>query len=364
MKIGVVKESKVLEGRVALIPAACGELVQLGHEVYLQRGAGELSGYSDADYQAQGVSLCDNAQALYAAATLIVKVKEPVAGDLACLGPQHILFCYLHLAASPELTDKLCGIGLTAIAFETVTDAAGGLPLLKPMSEIAGKLATQIGTHLLHQPQGGRGILLGGLSNTDRGHVVVLGAGVAGSAAARLAAAMGAEISLIDRDASRFAPLQDEFSHVQGIMSSEAAISEAVQRADLLVGAVLLPGLHAPRLVTESQVKSMRPGSVIIDISVDQGGCIETIRPTDYSKPTYTLHDVLHFGVTNMPGAVPRTASQALSAAILPYVKRLCEAGWEQQADLQNGVNIRAGRIDNPLIAQAMANHSDTTTDK
>lgn len=364
MKIGVVKESKVLEGRVALIPAACGELVQLGHEVYLQRGAGELSGYADTDYQAQGVCLCDNAQALYEAAILIVKVKEPIAEDLASLGPQHILFCYLHLAASPELTDKLCEIGLTAIAFETVTDAAGGLPLLKPMSEIAGKLATQIGTHLLHQPQGGRGIMLGGLSHTDRGHVVVLGAGVAGSAAARLAAAMGAEVSLIDRDASRLAPLQDEFTHVQGIVASEAAISEAVARADLLVGAVLLPGLHAPRLVTEQQVKSMRPGSVIIDISVDQGGCIETIHPTDYRSPTYSIHDVLHFAVTNMPGAVPRTASQALSAAILPYVKRLCEEGWEQQADLQDGVNIRAGRIDNPLIAQAMANHSDTTTDK
>lgn len=364
MKIGVVKESKVLEGRVALIPAACGELVQLGHEVYLQRGAGELSGYADTDYQAQGVCLCDNAQALYEAAILIVKVKEPIAEDLASLGPQHILFCYLHLAASPELTDKLCGIGLTAIAFETVTDEAGGLPLLKPMSEIAGKLATQIGTHLLHQPQGGRGILLGGLSNTDRGHVVVLGAGVAGSAAARLAAFMGAEVSVIDRDATRFSRLQGEFSHVQGIVACEAAISEAVARADLLVGAVLLPGLHAPRLVSELQVKSMRPGSVIIDISVDQGGCIETIRPTDYRSPTYRLHDVLHFAVTNMPGAVPRTASQALSAAILPYVKRLCEPGWEQQADLQDGVNIRAGRIDNPLIAQAMANHSDTTLDK
>lgn len=358
MKIGVVKESKVLEGRVALIPDACGELLQLGHEVYLQSAAGELSGYTDADYQAQGVILCDDAQALYDAATLIVKVKEPIADDLACLGPQHILFCYLHLAASPRLTERLCETGLTAIAFETVTDASGGLPLLRPMSEIAGKLATQIGTHLLHQPQGGRGILLGGLNNTDRGHVVVLGAGVAGSAAARLAASMGAEVSLIDRDATRFASLQDEFSHVQGIVASEAAISEAVARADLLVGAVLLPGLHAPRLVTEQQVKSMRPGSVIIDVSVDQGGCIETIRPTDYQNPTYTLHDVLHFAVTNMPGAVPRTASQALSAAILPYVKRLCEAGWEQQLDLQNGVNIRAGRIDNPLIAQAMASHA------
>lgn len=358
MKIGVAKESKAQEGRVALTPGACGELVKLGHEVFLQSSAGELSGYSDSSYQAQGVVLCASAQALYAAATLIVKVKEPVADDIACLKPHHILFCYLHLAASPELTDKLCETGLTAIAFETVTDAAGGLPLLRPMSEIAGKLSIQIGAHLLQQPMGGRGILLGGLSNTDRGHVVVLGAGVAGSAAARLAASMGAEVSLIDRDASRFAPLEDEFSHVQGIASSEAAISAALARADLVVGAVLLPGLHTPRLVTEQQVKNMRPGSVIIDISVDQGGCIETIHPTNYHSPTYLLHDVLHFAVTNMPGAVPRTASQALSAAILPYVKRLCEEGWEQQVDLQDGVNIRAGRIDNPLIAQAMADYA------
>ncbi len=355
MKIGIPAETKVLEGRVALVPAACGGLVRQGHEVYIEQGAGRLSGYSDEEYQAQGVVLCETAAALYDAAELIVKVKEPIEGDLKHLQARHILFCYLHLAASIPLTRRLCDIGLTAIAFETVTDPAGHLPLLKPMSEIAGKLSVQIGTHLLHQPQGGKGLMLGGLSMTDKGHVVILGGGVAGTAAAGVAAALGAHVTVIDRDIGRLKQLSKQLPAVQLLESSEMHIAQAVNDADLLVGAVLLPGLHAPRLVTESQVRCMHPGSVIIDISVDQGGCIETIRPTDYESPTYRLHDVLHFGVTNMPGAVPRTASQALSAAILPYVQTLSETGWEENPHLQHGINVRNGRIDNPLIEQAMA---------
>jgi len=211
-----------------------------------------------------------------------------------------------------------------------------------------------IGTHLLHQPQGGKGLMLGGLSMTEQGHVVVLGAGVAGSAAALQAAAIGAHVTVFDRDAARYEKLCKTSANITGEISSEMHIAQAVNEADLLIGAVLLPGLHAPRLVTESQVKGMQPGSVIIDISVDQGGCIETIHPTDYQQATYLLHDVLHFGVTNMPGAVPRTASQALSAVILPYVQCLCEENWQQNANLQNGINVREGRIDNPLIEQAM----------
>ncbi len=355
MKIGIPKEKKVLEGRVALTPAHCAALVRQGNELYLETAAGALSGYSDEEYVAQGVIICEHAEALYQQARLIVKVKEPIEQDLQYLREHHVLFCYLHLAANLPLTQQLCDIGLTAIAFETVTDDAGRLPLLKPMSEIAGVLSVQIGAHLLHQPEGGKGIMLGGLAKTDPGHVVVLGAGVAGSAAASKAAALGAHVTLIDRDEARFRELSQQYSRVTGVMSSDITIAEAVNQADLLIGAVLLPGLHAPRLVTESLVKSMQPGSVIIDISVDQGGCIETIRPTNYENPTYNLHDVLHFGVTNMPGAVPRTASQALSAVILPYVQCLCEENWQQHKSLQDGINVRDGRIDNPWIEQAMS---------
>ena len=353
MKIGIPKELKILEGRVALIPSSCGALIRQGNDVFIEEGAGILSGYSDEEYQAQGVILCDTAESLYNSTQLIVKVKEPVEADLKHLKRHHVLFCYLHLAANLELTEQLCDLGLTAIAFETVTDDAGLLPLLKPMSEIAGTLATQIGTHLLHQPQGGKGLMLGGLSMTDSGHVVVLGAGVAGTAAARLAAASGAHVTLIDKDKKRFKSLSAEYSNVQGEISSEISIAKAVNEADLLIGAVLLPGLHTPRLVSDSQVQSMQPGSVIIDISVDQGGCIETIHATDYQNPTYKLHDVLHFGVTNMPGAVPRTASQALSAVILPYVQQLCEDNWQQHPSLQSGINVRDGHIDNDLIEKA-----------
>ncbi|MFW2373434.1 MAG: alanine dehydrogenase [Gammaproteobacteria bacterium] len=354
MKIGVPKEIKTLEGRVGLIPEACASLVQQGHEVLLQSRAGDLSGYSDQDYQQAGVLIVPDAETLYEQAELIVKVKEPLAGDLQYLKPHHRLFCYLHLAANIELAIKLCDIGLTAVAFETVTDRSGALPLLTPMSEIAGKLAVQIGSHLLHQPQGGRGVMLGGLPFTERGQVVILGAGQAGAAAARLAGAMGAEVTVFDRQREPLERLLKTASNITTRYAYEHSIAEVLMNADLVIGAVLLPGLHAPRIVTEAMVQEMPTGSVIVDISVDQGGCVETIRPTDYSQPTYRKHDVIHFGVTNMPGAVPRTASQALSAAITPYVQRLCEAGWENQQDLQDGINIRNGKVDNPLIKRAL----------
>ena len=359
MNIGIVKENKVLEGRVAVIPADCAELVMQGHSVFIETGAGHLSGYNDEDYQSQGVKLCASAAELYKAAELIVKVKEPIEQDLQYLQQHHTLFCYLHLAANLKLTQQLCDIGLTAIAFETVSDEAGRLPLLKPMSEIAGTLSVHIGTQLLHQPQGGKGLMLGGLSLpdsafTDKGHVVVLGAGVAGRAAVRQAVALGADVTVIDRSTAAIESMMHDFPGIQGLESSEAHISQAVKQADLLVGAVLLPGLQAPRLVTEAQVKTMQFGSVIVDISVDQGGCIETIHATNYAQPTYRLHEVLHFGVTNMPGAVPRTASQALSSTLLPYLLTLSGEDWRQNQALLDGVNIRQGRIDNPLIDQAI----------
>jgi alanine dehydrogenase len=354
MKIAIPKEIKTLEGRVGLIPSYCADLVQMGHEVFIQSGAGQLSGYEDSDYQQAGVQILADAESLYEQGELIVKVKEPVSGDLALLKSHHLLFCYLHLAANVKLTQKLCEIGLTAVAFETVTDSLGQLPLLAPMSEIAGRLATQIGTHLLHQPQGGRGVLLGGLPITDKGHVVILGAGHAGSAAALLASCMGANVTVFDKNDQRIDVMTQAAENITGLYAEPEVIAKTLIEADLVIGAVLLPGAHAPRVVTDTMVKSMPSGSVIIDISVDQGGCFETIRPTDYQNPTYTKFDVIHFGVTNMPGAVPRTASQALSAVISPYVQRLCEADWDKADDLKEGINIRAGKIVNPAVKQAL----------
>ena len=344
MKVGVPTEIKTLEGRVALIPAAAAELVRAGHEVLVQRGAGELSGYSDGDYERVGVRLLPDATTLYGEAQLIVKVKEPQPGEFELLRPDHLLFCYLHLAAEPEVLNALLGIGLTAVAFETVAED-GMLPLLAPMSDIAGKVAVQVGTHLLHRPEGGRGILLGGLPGTERGHVVVLGAGVAGGSAAALAASMGAQVTVFDRSRDKLAAMRAIGNNVSGLYAYADAIEQAVREADLLVGAVLIRGARAPHLVSADTVGAMRDGAVIIDISVDQGGCIETTRPTSYADPTFVHKGVIHFGVTNMPGAVPRTASQALSAAITPYLLRLVRPGWESEPALAVGVNVRAGEV-------------------
>ncbi len=344
MKIGIPKEVKIREGRVALIPDAAAELVRQGQRVYLQKGAGILSGYADDDYTALGVDILDDASSLYAESELIVKVKEPLPQEWPLLRPDHLLFSYLHLAAEPALTKTLLEIGLTAVAFETVTKN-GRLPLLAPMSDIAGRIAVQAGTHLLHMPQGGRGVLLGGVPAAERGHVVILGAGVAGGNAALLAAAMGAEVTVFDRSREKLEHMRALGANVTALHPFKQSIHEAVCHADLLIGAVLIPGEKAPHLVDADTVKQMRAGSVIVDISVDQGGCIETTRPTDYENPTFLWEGVLHFGVTNMPGAVPRTASQALSAALLPYILRLCENGWEKQPDLAAGINVSEGKI-------------------
>jgi len=354
MKIGVPTEIKVREGRVGLIPEACRDLIAAGHEVYVETGAGVLSGYSDDGYQAAGAQILADAATLYGRCELIVKVKEPVEGDLRYLNDKHLLFCFLHLAAKPALAQHLCDMGLTAVAFETVTDERGLLPLLTPMSEIAGRLSVQIGTHLLHQPQGGRGVLLGGLPLTERGHVVVLGAGRAGSAAARLASDMGAAVTVFDKNRDRLADMHQSARNIQALYAYESKIRQAVAEADLLVGAVLMTGAHAPRVVSRDMVRSMRAGSVIMDIAIDQGGCVETSRPTDYSQPTFVEHDVIHFGVTNMPGAVPRTASQALSAVITPYVRLLADDDWRRHEGLLNGVNVRAGKLVHPAVAEAL----------
>lgn len=352
MKIGIPQEIKPQEGRVALIPDAVAELVQHGHQVFIQQGAGKFSGYCDVDYEQAGAKLCPDAIALYESSQLIVKVKEPQAEEVKKLRPDHILFSYLHLAALPMLTQQLCETGATAIGFETVQEGRA-LPLLAPMSDIAGRLATQLGSHYLHQAQGGRGILLGGIPAAERGNVVILGAGTAGGNAAVMAAAMGANVTVFDPNRDKLAKMRALGNNVTGLHPFNQAIHEAVIDADLLIGAVLIPGTKAPHLVTADTVREMKNGSVIVDISVDQGGCIETTRPTDYNNPTFVWEGVVHFGVTNMPGAVPRTASQALSAALVPYILRLAASDWESDAVLKGGINVQDGKIIYPALIEA-----------
>ncbi|HHH43053.1 MAG TPA: alanine dehydrogenase [Gammaproteobacteria bacterium] len=350
MRIGVPREIKPLEGRTGLIPAACSELVAAGHPVFVEAGAGLESGYTDAAYRAAGAEILADAAALYGRAELIVKVKEPIEGDLRHLRAGHILFSYLHLAANLPLLQALCDIGLTAVAFETVQDAAGGLPLLAPMSDVAGRLSVQLGTHLLHQPQGGKGLLLGGLPGAARGRVTVIGAGVAGGSAARLAAAMGAEVTVFDRKRDRLEAMRALGDNVTALYPYPDSITPAVVEADLVVGAVLIPGARAPHVVTAAHVRDMQAGSVVVDISVDQGGCIETTRPTDYRAPTYVVDGVVHLAVTNMPGAVPRSASQALSAALTPYLLDLANGGLERNPELRHGLNVAAGKVCHPAL--------------
>ncbi|MFO7593928.1 MAG: alanine dehydrogenase [Pseudomonadota bacterium] len=349
MRIGIPREVKTLEGRVGLVPAAVAELAGQGHRLLVEKGAGALSGYSDEEYRQAGATILPDASRVYGDGEMIIKVKEPQPEELPLLRPDHLLFCYLHLAAEPALMQKLLAIGLTAVAFETVAEGRA-LPLLAPMSDIAGKVAVQIGSTLLHQPQGGRGLLLGGLPAAERGHVVILGAGVAGGNAAAMAAAIGAQVTVFDRNRDKLAAMRALGANVTGLHPYAHDIDRAVKAADLLIGAVLIPGARAPHLVSAEQVKQMQPGSVIIDISVDQGGCIETTRPTSYAEPTFVWEGVTHFGVTNMPGAVPRSASQALSAALTPYAVKLAAGHWEGEPALAAGVNVRAGEIIHPAL--------------
>jgi len=353
MRIGVLREVKPLEGRVALIPDAVAELTDHGHEVWVEAGAGRVSGYADAEYAQAGARCAADAAELYSQAQLVVKVKEPIATEYPLLRSGQRLFSFLHLAAAPELAQALMQRGVTAIAFETVA-VGDHLPLLAPMSEIAGRIAVQVGTTLLHTPSGGAGILLGGLPGAERGRVMVLGAGVAGGAATAAAAGVGAEVVVFDRSAAKLAQMRAIGPNVTALFPTRSALARAVREADLLIGAVLSPGARAPRLVTRAMVAGMRPGSVVVDISVDQGGCVETTRATDYREPTYVAEGVIHFAVTNMPGAVPRTASQALSGVLVPYVLRLAAAEWAADPVLAAGVNVQGGRIVHPAVATAL----------
>ncbi|MFN3702941.1 alanine dehydrogenase [Thermomonas sp.] len=351
MRIGVPKETKTLEGRVALVPAAAGDLVKRGHEVWLEKDAGVKSGFSDEQYTRLGVKIAPDAAALYEKGELIVKVKEPIEGDLQHLRKDHLLFCYLHLAAEPALTRRLLDIGLTGVAFETVELANGELPLLAPMSVIAGKIGVQVGTHLLHQPMGGKGKLLGGLAATERGKVVVFGAGKAGGASAALAAASGANVTVFEMRADRQDEMMRLGNNVTALYPYHDVVAREVASADLVIGAVLVTGAKAPHVMTRDMLKGMEPGSVVVDIAIDQGGCFETSRPTTWKEPTYVEEGVTHFCVTNMPGAVPQTSSQAICAAILPWVNRLAsDAGWRNDAALAKGINVDGGKIVHPAL--------------
>jgi alanine dehydrogenase len=351
MRIGVPSETKTLEGRVALVPAACADLVRRGHEVWVQEGAGMKSGFSDDEYRRVGVQIAASAKKLYEVGELIVKVKEPIAGDLKLLRKDHLLFCYLHLAPEPKLTKSLLDIGLCGIAFESVEEADGSLPLLAPMSIIAGRIAVQIGTTLLHQPAGGKGKLLGGLPSTERGKVVVLGAGAAGRNSAELAAAGGSNVIVFEKRQDRLREMMNLAPNITALYPYEEIVAREVRDADLVIGAVLIPSAKAPHVVTRAMVKSMEPGSVLVDISIDQGGCFETSKPTTYANPTYLVDGVMHFCVTNMPGAVPQTSSQAICAAILPYVQRLAgDKNWRKYAPLAGGINIENGKLVHPAL--------------
>ena len=345
MLIGIPREIKPLEGRVALIPAACSELIHSGHKVYLESGAGERSGYSDSEYQSLGVDILPDASSVYGQTEIVVKVKEPIGPELDMLRPEHILFSFLHLAAGHQLLQRLLAIGLTAISFETVQNNTGGLPILAPMSDIAGRLAVHHGINLLFQSEGGRGLLLGGVPGTERGHVVVIGAGNAGSNAVEVAASLGARVTVFDKKYQKLESMRRVGANVTTMYPFPEKVAQAVADADLLIGAVLVPGARTPHLVSAQQVESMRKGSVIVDIAVDQGGCVETIRPTSYDNPTFIHSGVIHFGVTNIPGAVPRTASQALTTAMIPYLHTLASGGLATSTSLQAGINVADGHI-------------------
>ena len=353
MRIGVPSETKTLEGRVALVPAAAGDLVRRGHEVWIERDAGRKSGFLDDDYARLGVHVAPDAATLYERGELIVKVKEPIAGDLAHLRRDHLLFCYLHLAAEPVLTTRLREIGLTAIAFETVELDDGTLPLLAPMSVIAGKIAVQVGTHYLHQPMGGKGKLLGGLPSTARGKVVVFGAGQAGGAAAALAAAGGANVVVFEKRQDRMDEMMRLGHNVTALYPYDDVVAAETADADLVVGAVLVTGAKAPHVLNRRMIERMQDGSVLVDIAIDQGGCFETSRPTTWQDPTYVEAGVTHFCVTNMPGAVPQTSSQAICAAILPWVDPLASGHWRDRAPLVRGINVEAGQLVHPALQSA-----------
>ncbi|NHI15948.1 alanine dehydrogenase [Microbacterium excoecariae] len=359
MKIAVPTEVKNNENRVALTPAGVDALARDGHEVFVQAGAGAGSRIADADYAAAGATILPDAASTWAAAELIVKVKEPVASEYGFLREDLTLFAYLHLAADKPLTDALAAAGTTAIAYETVQRADRSLPLLTPMSEVAGRLSITVGAYHLMRAQGGRGTLLGGVAGVPRAEVVVIGGGVAGEHAAANALGLGARVTVLDVDLDRLRALEARYGN--GLVtrhSTRYAIAESLERADLVIGSVLIPGAAAPKLVTDDMVAGMKPGSVLVDIAIDQGGCFEGSRATTHDEPTFAVHDSVYYCVANMPGAVPATSTHALTNATLPYVQKIARAGWDAAAEadpaLARGLNVRGGRVTNAGVAAAL----------
>ncbi len=357
MRIGVPKEIMDQEGRVGITPGGVQELSDADHTVIIQSGAGEGSGISDRDYERRSARITRRAPEAWDV-DMVMKVKEPLAEEYGYLRPGLILFAYLHLAAEPELTHTLLKARIVAIAYETVQLPDGELPLLTPMSEVAGRMAIQEGAFYLKKTAGGRGTLLGGVTGVAPANVVIIGGGVVGSNAGKVAIGMGAQVTLLDKNTRRLAYLDDILhGRILGVMSNPVTVEQAVTYADLLVGAVLIPGARAPRIVTEGMVRTMKPGSVIVDVAVDQGGCIETTRPTTHSHPVFEKHGVLHYGVTNMPGALPRTSTFALTNATIRYALAIAEKGWQRAAledpALRHGINAVDGHVTHPAVAAA-----------
>ena len=356
MRVAVPKEVKVHEYRVGLTPAGARELVAAGHEVAVETHAGDGIGMDDGEYLAAGARIVPTAKELFDWAELIVKVKEPQPQECRMLRKGQVLFTYLHLAADRTQTEGLLRSGATCIAYETVTDARGALPLLSPMSEVAGRMAVQVGAHCLEKEQGGAGVLLGGVPGVAPAKVVVLGGGVSGTNAARMAVGLEASVTIIDRSLPRLKELDLQFGpRATTLFATVEAIEQAVLAADLVIGAVLVPGAAAPKLVSRGMVRAMRPGSVLVDISIDQGGCFETSRPTTHSAPTYVEHGVVHYCVTNMPGAVAHTSTFALNNATLPFVLALATKGWRaalaDDVHLRHGLNVHAGKVTHAAVA-------------
>lgn len=357
MRIGIPKEIKDNEYRVSLTPGGARALVNAGHTVYVQAGAGTGSSFSDQEYQDMGAEILSDAKSVFDKSEMIIKVKEPLKAEFELLRKDHILFTYLHLAASRELTEALVDIGLVGIAYETIQLPNGSLPLLTPMSEIAGRMSVQVGAQYLEKNNGGRGVLLGGIPGVQPAEVVIIGGGVTGTQAAIVALGMGANVTILDNNLDRLRYLSDI---LEGRFVTLASNYESVERAaisaDLLIGAVLIPGAKAPTIVTRDMISKMKKGSVIVDISVDQGGCVETIKPTTHSDPVYTVDGVIHYGVANIPGAVPRSSTLGLTNATLPYILQVANKGYkkamEDNKDLAKGLNVENGKILLDVVAE------------
>lgn len=358
MIVGVPKEIKDNEYRVALPPGGVKALVMAGHNVLVQEGAGAGSGFSPEEYEQAGAKVLPTAKDVWGGANMVMKVKEPRPEEFGFLREDLLLFTYLHLAAEEELTKELVERKVSSVAYETVELPNGSLPLLTPMSEVAGRMSVQVGAHYLERANGGRGKLLGGVPGVRPAHVVIIGGGVVGTNAAKIALGMGAQVSIIDINMKRLRYLSDVLhGNLNTVASNPVNLAAAARVADLLVGAVLIPGARAPRLVTREMISEMKPGSVIVDVAIDQGGCVETIKGTTHSDPTYLVDEVVHYGVTNMPGAVPRTSTYALSNATLPYALKLAELGLDeaikQDPGLALGVNTHQGHVTYPAVAEA-----------